>query len=232
MTHRSLSLAALACSLSLVSWEASAQDANAQSAAEVERTLACVRAPHDDIVQWIRLLNEAKATLTSRSASEAARRDARESIVVLGQRLRESAAALGACGEAPRPEARTTPREAPREATLSPVSVHVRSAAPRVVSGAGRVDPVEIHESLLRLGSGLDACYEALTERRASESGDAHLVFSLIGREVRALVLEGLRIGDPLFAQCVGRMVRGLHVARGATGGEVRVDVVLHFGPE
>src|SRR5689334_2677820 len=117
MAYRPNTLALLPIALSFFAYTvASAQtETTEQAVASAERTLACVRAPHDDIVQWIRLLQEAKATLTSRSASEAARRDARESIGVLGQRLRESAAALAACGEAPRAATAQRPSTDPPE---------------------------------------------------------------------------------------------------------------------
>lgn len=229
MAYRTLT--ALPLSVVLFAYAASAQPPDPALAA-ADRTLACVRGPHDDIVQWIRLLSEAKATLQSRTASEAARRDARESITVLAQRLRESAAALGACGEAPRATAEQRPEQERAAPALEPISVHAHRGAVRTVSGAGRVEAIDLHEGLLRLGSALDACYEGLTERRALETGDAHLVFTVAGREVRSPTIQSVAIGDAAFAQCLGRAVRALRLTRGAVGGDVHMDVVLRFGPE
>lgn len=231
---------ALAALLLLASTEAEAQATSpAQAVAEAERTLACVRGPHADIAQWMRLLGEAKATLESRTASDAARRDARESIVVLEGRIRESAAALAACAAPPRssggsaaPQTRAEPEPREPGPRLEAISVHVHVAPAQVVDGRGRVDAADVHDAMLRIGPALDACYEQLTERRALESGDARLVFTASGREVRSPTIEALAIGDAAFAQCVGRAARTLRLGRGSTGGEARVDVGLHFGPE
>lgn len=231
MSHRTTGFAALAVCLGAALAHAQPALSTEQAIADADRTLACVREPHADIAQWVRLLGEAKATLASRTASEAARRDARESVIVLEGRLRESAAALGACAERAPARAVAAPTT-PSAPVMEAVSVHVHARPSRVIDGRGQVDPRDVHEGLLRIGGALDACYEQLTERRAIETGDAHFVFAVSGREVRSHAIEGLGIGDAPFSQCVARTVRNFRVSRGATGGEARVDVILHFGPE
>jgi hypothetical protein len=217
--------------------------AYAQSASDVservEREHACLVDVHARITRLKGLFEDAKKQLARAPSGSAAHRDAGRTIEVLEGKLSEAARDLLEClprlADAPpvrhvevvqTGEGGSVVRESGRQKLAENVHI-VRGER---IDGRGRHRAGVVARAVAAQGAELSRCHDQLSERRAFESGDVSLVFTIDERgATRDVVVEGARLGDAAFRSCVraaGERIR----AAAAQGGPARYSFELRFG--
>jgi hypothetical protein len=208
-------------------------------ARRVEREHACLVDVHARITRLKGLFEDARKQLARAPSGSDSHRDAAQTIEVLEGRLSEAARDLLEC--MPRQAGTPVERQVEivktgeggtvyRESGRQKIAENVLILSGERIDGRGRHGAGLVTRAVIAQAAELSRCHDELSNRRAFESGNLSLVFTVDERAVtRDVVIEGAHLGDGAFRNCVravGERVR----APAAQGGWARYSFELHFG--
>lgn len=216
----------------------------AQSPAQqASHAIACVSEHNRELTRQIQLMREARDQL--RASDAEIRQAAEQMIISIQQRMNELAEAIQACVpesaqlrtetrvETPQGTAAAVAQE--NEATEvverdQRISSAVQARVGQRVDGRGTIPASRVRSMVRTMGPGLDRCYDQLVDRGALVQGELIVAFTVtFNGRIDRVTIEGQRIGDGRFANCVRREARGMAAAQPAAG-DVRYAYTLRFG--